>query len=89
MKNSPQDLVAVEDLLIAVQITDTDDIVIVQGEAIVDLAEFNLTPQEVDKFEKILKTINGRLAESFQKQFPATSVISEIRKKSQCADAST
>jgi hypothetical protein len=82
MEISSQNLVAVEDLLIAVQITDTDDVVVVQGEAIVDLAEFNLTPEEVEKFGKILRVINAKLAESFQKQFPATSVISEILVKS-------
>ena len=82
MEISSQNLVAVEDLLIAVQIIDTDDIVVVQGEATVDLAQFNLTPEEVEKFGKILRVINAKLAESFQKQFPATSVISEIRVKS-------
>ncbi len=82
MEISSQNLVAVEDLLIAVHITDTNDVVVVQGEAIVDLAEFNLTPKEVEKFGKILRVINAKLAESFQKQFPATSVISEIRVKS-------
>ncbi len=83
MENFSKNLVAVEDLLIAVQISDNDDIVVVQAEAIIDLAEFDLTLQEIEKFRKILRRMNASLAESFQKQFPATSVISEIRSKSQ------
>lgn len=82
MENFSENLVAVEELLIAVQISD-NDIVIIQGEAIVDLAEFNLTNQEVEKFRKIFLKINAKLAESFQEQFPASSVISEIKLKSQ------
>ena len=70
-----------KEVLIAVQIIGTDDVVVVQGEATVDLDQFNLTPQEVEKFGKILRVINAKLAESFQTQFPATSVISEIRTK--------
>ena len=72
-------LVAVESLLIAVEISESDEVVLVDAEAVLDLTEFNLTPQEVEKFDKILKKINVSLAESFQKRFPATSVISEIR----------
>ncbi len=82
MENYSKNLVAVEDLLIAVQVSDGNDIVVVQAEATVDLAEFDLTPQEIKKFSKILRKMNAMLAESFQKQFPATSVISEIRSQS-------
>ncbi|MBD2771900.1 hypothetical protein [Iningainema tapete] len=82
MENFSENLVAVEELLIAVQISD-NDIVIIQGEAIVDLAEFNLTYQEVEKFRKIFMKINAKLAESFQEKYPASSVLSEIKLKSQ------
>ena len=81
METSNKNLIAVEDLLIAIEITDSNKLVVVQGEAVVDLAEFNLTPQEIEKFGKILRIMNAKLAESFQKQFPTTSVISEIRQK--------
>jgi len=77
-----KNLVAVEDLLMAVEISGTDEIVIVQGEAVVDLAEYDLTPQELAKFRQIFQRLNAKLAESFQKQFPASSVVSEIRSKS-------
>ena len=83
MDISSKNLVAVEDLLIAIQIAETDEVVVVEAEAVIDLAEYNLTPLEVEKFTKIFRRINFKLAESFQKQFPATSVFSEIRSKSQ------
>ena len=82
MENYSKNLVAVEDLLIAVQVSDGNDIIVIQGEASVDLAEFDLTPEEIKKFSKILRKMNALLAESFQKQFPASSVISEIRSQS-------
>jgi hypothetical protein len=82
METSRENLIAVEDLLIAIEICDSNELLIVHGEAIIDLAEFNLTPQEIEKFDQILKIMNIRLAESFQNQFPAASVISEIRRKS-------
>jgi hypothetical protein len=81
MESKNENLIAVEELLIAIEISNTDELVIVQGEARIDLAEFNLTPQEIEKFDKIFKKMNITLAESFQTQFPAVSVISEIRQK--------
>lgn len=83
MDNSSKDLVAVEEILIAVEVSDLNDVVILQGQAIVDLAEFELTPQETVKFKKIFEKVNAKLAESLYEQFPATSVISEIRVKPQ------
>jgi len=65
MDTSSNNLMAVEDLLIAIHIAETNEIVIVKGEATVDLAKYNLTPQEVEKFNSILKRINFKLAESF------------------------
>lgn len=75
-------LVAVEDLLIAVQCPNQDDIQIIQAEAAVNLDKFNLTPQEIYKFQLILKELNSELAKSLEEQHPAVSVISEIRSKS-------
>ncbi|MDP8964788.1 MAG: hypothetical protein M3O33_12560 [Cyanobacteriota bacterium] len=72
-------LVAIEDLLIAVQFSNESEVELVQGEALIDLSEFNLTPQEVQKFQQILRKLNSELAKSLQKAHPATSVISEIR----------
>jgi hypothetical protein len=81
LENSDK-LVAIEDLLIAVQFSNGTEVELVQGEAIIDLSEFNLTPQEVHKFQQILRKLNSELAKSLQKAHPATSVISEIRSQS-------
>jgi hypothetical protein len=75
-------LVAIEDLLIAVEFSKESEVEFVQAEAIIDLSEFDLTPQEVHKFQQILRKLNSELAKSLQKAHPATSVISEIRSKS-------
>ena len=79
MERYLEKLVAVESLLIAVEISESDEVVLVDAEAVLDLTEFDLTPQEAEKFNKIFKKMNVSLAESFQKRFPASSVISEIR----------
>ena len=79
MERYLEKLVAVESLLIAVEISEGDEVVLVDAEAVLDLTEFDLTPQEAEKFNKIFKKMNVSLAESFQKRFPASSVISEIR----------
>ncbi|OKH34389.1 hypothetical protein NIES2101_39085 [Calothrix sp. HK-06] len=78
MKNHSKDLVALEEILLAVQIVNSDNIGIVDVKATLDLDEFDLTPEEVDKFQKIFRRLNNKLAESLQKQHPACSVISEI-----------
>lgn len=82
MEDFSKDLIAVEELFIAVEISGTDKIVVIQADAILDLSEFNLTPQKTEKFQNILMKLNGKLADSFQKLFPACSVISEIRSQS-------
>ena len=82
METSSKNLIAVEDLSIVIEISNSDELIVVQGEAVVDLAKFNLTQQEIEKFDKILRIMSVKLAASFQKQFPTTSVISEIRQKS-------
>jgi 5,10-methenyltetrahydromethanopterin hydrogenase len=82
MENFSEDLVAVEELFLAVQIFDSDTIIVVDGKAIVDLAEFHLTPEEIEKFKKIFRKLNHELSVSLQKHHPASSVISEIRSKS-------
>ncbi|ACC81819.1 hypothetical protein [Nostoc punctiforme] len=83
MNNVSKDLEALEEIFIAIEVPDLNDVVILQGSAIVDLAEFQLTPQETMKFKKIFEKVNTKLAESLYEQFPASSIISEIRVKSQ------
>ena len=88
MQNFSEDLVAVEQLFLAVQISDLNDVVVVDAEAIIDLTEFNLTPEEIDKIKDIFRKLNSKLVASFQEQYPASSVISEILSKEQkkCED---
>jgi hypothetical protein len=52
---------------------------VVEAEAKVDLAEFDLTQQEIDKFRTIIKKLNDSLAESLQKRCSAVSIVSELR----------
>lgn len=78
MKNHSKDLVVVEEILLAVQILNSDNIAIVDASASLDLDEFDLTPEQIKKFQKIFRKLNHQLAESLQKQHPACSVISEI-----------
>ncbi|RCJ26171.1 hypothetical protein A6770_26525 [Nostoc minutum NIES-26] len=83
MDKSSKDVEAVEEIFIAIEVSELNNVVILQGSAIVDLAEFQLTPQETMKFKRIFEKVNTKLAESLYEQFPATSIISEIRVKSQ------
>jgi len=80
-ETSSDNLVVVEDLLIAVQFSASDDVELIHAEATVDLHKFALTPEELHKFKLIFKELNAKLAESFQENCPAVSVNSEIRSK--------
>ena len=81
LETSSDNLVVVEDLLIAVQFSASDDVEIIHAEATVDLQKFALTPEELHKFKLIFKGLNTKLAESLQENCPAVSVISELRSK--------
>ena len=83
MQNFSEDFVAVEQLFLAVHISDLNDVVVVDAEAIIDLTEFNLTPEEINKIKDIFRKLNSKLVASFQEQYPASSVISEILSKDQ------
>ncbi|BAZ16753.1 hypothetical protein NIES4071_86310 [Calothrix sp. NIES-4071] len=69
-------------MFLAIQISGSDDISIVNAKAILDLEEFNLTPEEMQKFKIIFVKLNKQLADSLYEQYPTSSVISEIRPKS-------
>jgi len=81
LETSSDNLVVVEDLLIAVQFSASEDVELIHAEATVDLQKFALTPKELHKFKLIFKELNAKLAESFQENCPAVSVNSEIRSK--------
>jgi hypothetical protein len=81
LETSSNNFVAVEDLLIAVQFSASDDVELIHAEATVDLQKFALTPEELHKFKLIFKELNTKLSESFQENCPAVSVNSEIRSK--------
>ena len=55
-------LAVVENLLIAVRLSNRSAVEVVEAEAKVDLAEFELTQEEVDKFRTIIKKLNDSLA---------------------------
>ncbi|MBZ8179461.1 hypothetical protein [Oscillatoria salina] len=82
MNPQKNDLAIVEDLVIAVKLTHPGEVEIVEASAAVDLAEFDLTPEELKKLKAIFQKLNNRLYESLQKTCPAVSVISEIRNNS-------
>jgi hypothetical protein len=72
-------LAVVENLLIAVRFSNRSAVEVVEAEAKVDLAEFDLTQQEIDKFRTIIKKLNDSLVESLQKRCSAVSIVSELR----------
>jgi hypothetical protein len=72
-------LAVVENLLIAVRLSNRSAVEVVEAEAKVDLAEFELTQEEVDKFRTIIKKLNDSLAESLKKRCSAVSIVSELR----------
>ncbi len=78
---SSESLIAAEEILIAVQCSNQTDVELIQAEAYVDLTKFDLTPQEFQKFQLILKELNIKLAESLQARCLAASVFSEVRSK--------
>lgn len=75
-------LTLVENLAIAVRFSNRATVEVVTAEAIVDLAEFELAPQEVKKLKIILQRLNKELAQSLEKHCSAVSLTSEIRPKS-------
>lgn len=81
MENYSKNLIAVVEMLLAVQVPNSEDLVIVEANGVLDLADFNLNPIEIEKFQRIIRKLNFHLAVSLQEQHPASSVISEIRPK--------
>jgi hypothetical protein len=72
-------LAVIEHFLIAVRFSNRAAVEVVQAEAKVDLAEFELTPQEVQKLRAIVKMLNNELAKSLERSCSAVSITSELR----------
>jgi hypothetical protein len=47
----------------------------------IDLAEFDFTPQELEKVRKLFQKLNFALSDAFSQVCPAASVVAEIRSK--------
>lgn len=77
--NNSSHLTLVENLAIAVRFSNRASVEVVTAEATVDLAEFELAPQEVQKLKIILQRLNKQLAQSLEKYCSAVSLTSEIR----------
>ncbi len=77
--NHSNHLTLVENLAIAVRFSNRATVEVVTAEAIVDLAEFELAPQEIQKLTVILQRLNKELAHSLEKHCSAVSLTSEIR----------
>ncbi|HEY9666314.1 MAG TPA: hypothetical protein V6C91_05885 [Coleofasciculaceae cyanobacterium] len=74
-----ENLAVVESLMLAVRFSNRAAVEVVQAEAKVNLAEFDLTPQELEKLSTIIKRLNEAMAESLQKRCSAVSIVSELR----------
>jgi hypothetical protein len=72
-------LLVVENLLIAIRYSNRSAVEVLQAEAKVDLAEFDLTDREIQKLGMIIKKLNYAVAESLQKSCSAVSIVSELR----------
>lgn len=65
--------------MLAVRLSNRAAVEVVEAEAKVNLAEFDLTPEELEKFSTIIKRLNDAMAESLQKRCSAVSIVSELR----------
>jgi hypothetical protein len=76
-----QNLAVVEDLLVAVECTEAGQTQIVDSRIEIDLAEFDLTPEELKKFSRLLHKINRKVMDALAEVCPAVSISAEIRRR--------
>lgn len=74
-------LAVVEDLLVAVECTEAGKPQVVDSQIEVDLAEFELTPAELEKFSGLLHKINRKVMDALAEVCPAVSISAEIRRR--------
>lgn len=72
------ELLIVGQVLLAVQCSRQEEPEIVETSVQVDLTEFQLTQQEAEKLEKILKRVNFALTDAFSEVCLAASVTSDV-----------
>ncbi len=79
--NDPNKLVIVEEFLLAIECSNHGQPEILETAINIDLAEFDFTPQELEKVRKLFQKLNFALSDAFSKICPAASVMTEIRSK--------
>lgn len=80
-----KEVVLTNDLLLAVPCYQEDVLVILKATINLDLSEFELTPEEIYKFRKIMQQLNYSLSDAFSKSCLAASVTTEIQPKTKSA----
>lgn len=83
--NEQKEVVLINDLLLAVPCYEEDVPVVLQATINLDLSEFELTPEEISKFRKIMQQFNYSLSDAFSKSCLAASVTTEIQPKAKIA----
>jgi hypothetical protein len=80
MTNS-QKLAVVEDLLVAIECTEAGKTEVIDSRIEIDLAEFDLSPEELQKFSGLLHKLNQKVTDALAEVCPAVSISAQIRSK--------
>lgn len=70
-----------EDLWVAVECTEAGQTQIVDSRIEIDLTDFDLTPEELEKFSRLLAKINRKVMDALSEVCPAVSISTEIRSR--------
>jgi hypothetical protein len=77
----PKDYVLVNDMLLAVPCYQEDVPIVLEATINLDLSEFKLSSDELDKLQKIMQKLTVNLSNAFSKNCLAASITSDIRPK--------
>lgn len=69
----------VEEFFMAVECSKQGEPEIIHTTINIDLSEFNFTPQELEKLQKLLRKLNIALTDVFSEVLPAASILTELR----------
>lgn len=72
----------VEEFFLAVECAKEGEPEIVHTTINIDLSEFEFTPQEIQKLQKLLLKLNLVLTDAFSEVLPAASVSTQLRSRS-------
>jgi hypothetical protein len=72
-----QNLALVEEFFFVISLTEETEPISITAE--IDLTEFNFSPGDIHKLERLCRKVELALIDAFSQQFPAASVIVEIR----------